>query len=62
MKYKEHLTQKFIRSTFIGFVLGLIVMYLKPELQNSIVFMYTVLGGKNAVEAFKANKELPKQE
>ena len=61
MNYKEHYTNKFARTTFVGFIIGVVVIYLKPELQNTVMFMYAVLGGKNAVESYGQTK-LPKKE
>lgn len=64
MDYKEYFTTKLVRTTFLGFILGLVVIYLKPELQNSVMVMYGILGGRNAVEHYTQNKskDLPKKE
>jgi hypothetical protein len=56
---KETLKSKLIelvRSTFIGFILSVIVMYLKPELQTSILGCYGILAGKRAFEIHATNK------
>lgn len=45
-----------VRSTFIGFLISAIVMYLKPELQASIVACYGILAGKRAFEIHSTNK------
>ena len=54
MNYTQYLIEKFARTTFVGFIIGLLVAYLRPELQNTILLMYGVLGGKNAIEIYKA--------
>lgn len=61
MNYKEHLTSKFARTTFVGFIIGVVVIYLKPELQNTVMFMYAILGGKNAVEVYGKDKSVKKE-
>jgi hypothetical protein len=53
MNYIQHFVEKFGRTTFVGFCIGLLVAYLKPELQNTILLMYGILGGKNAVEVYR---------
>ena len=63
MDYKEYFTTKLVRTTFLGFILGVVVIYIKPELQNTVMIMYGILGGKNAVETYglSKGKELPKE-
>lgn len=55
---KERLT-RLISSTFIGFILSVIVMYFKPELQASIVACYGIFAGKRA---FEIHTTSPKKE
>ena len=53
MDYRKLILEKFARTTFVGFCIGLTVAYLKPELQNTILLMYGILGGKNAIDVYK---------
>jgi hypothetical protein len=53
MKYTQYFVEKFARTTFVGFIIAVIAIYLKPEIQNTILLMYGVLGGKNAMEVYK---------
>jgi len=53
---KEKLNE-LVRSTFIGFILSVTIMYLKPELQASIVACYGILAGKRAFEIHSNNKK-----
>ncbi len=64
MDYKEYFTTKLVRTTFLGFILGIVVIYIKPELKDAVMIMYGILGGRNAVEHYAQNKtkDLPKKE
>lgn len=46
-----------VRATFIGFIISCILLYLKPELQNTIAIIYGLLAGKNAIEAHIGKKK-----
>lgn len=59
MNYKEYFVTKFLRSTFIGFIITCVIMYLKPELQNSLVIIYGLLAGKNAFELHTGKPKEP---
>ena len=50
-----------VRATFIGFVISVIVIYLNPELQNTVAMLYGLLAGKNGVESYIKNKDKPKE-
>lgn len=57
--FKEKLIE-LVRSTFIGFILSVIVMYLKPELQTSVLGCYGILAGKRAFEIHATNRGVKK--
>lgn len=45
-----------LRATFIGFLIVCVLTYLKPELANSLVIIYGLLAGKNALETHVTNR------
>ncbi|NDB86552.1 MAG: hypothetical protein EB127_28220 [Alphaproteobacteria bacterium] len=45
-----------LRATFLGFIIVCILLYLKPELSNSLVIIYGLLAGKNALETHVTSK------
>lgn len=57
--FKEKLIE-LVKSTFIGFILSVIVMYLKPELQTSVLGCYGILAGKRAFEIHATNRVVKK--
>ena len=55
MTLKDRLNE-LVKSTFLGFIISVIVMYLKPELQTSILGIYGLMVGKRAWEIHSTSK------
>jgi hypothetical protein len=53
MNYLQYFVERFGRTTFVGFLIASALVYAKPEIQNTILLMYGVLGGRNAIEVYK---------
>jgi len=45
-----------VRSTFLGFLVSVVVLYFKPELQTTILGLYGILAGKRAFEIHATSK------